>query len=53
MKYIVQSKGLKPLFLVPFERDHSFIDRIEIFNDTNRHLKQRGRVALSGIGGIG
>ena len=44
---------MKPLFVVPFERDRSFINRVEIFNQTNRNLKQHGRVALSGIGGIG
>ena len=46
-------KRRKPLFLVPFGRDDSFIDRIEVFNDINEHSKQHRRVALSGIGGIG
>ena len=53
MRYTVSSKVQKPLFLVPFDRDDSFINRIGIFNDINRLLKQHSRVALSGIGGIG
>lgn len=47
------SKALKPLFLVPFSRDSSFINRIEIFENINRYIKQHRRLALSGIGGIG
>lgn len=47
------SKALKPLFLVPFCRDDSFVNRIEIFNDINKLSKQHRRVAISGIGGVG
>lgn len=47
------SKALKPLFLVPFSRDDSFINRVEIFNDINKYIKQHRRLALSGIGGVG
>ena len=45
--------ALKPLFLVPFSRDGSFINRINIFNHVNRLSEQHHRIALSGIGGIG
>ena len=47
------SKPLRWLFLVPFSRDNSFINRIEIFNDINKYIKQHRRLALSGIGGVG
>lgn len=46
-------KALRPLFLVPFSRDSSFINRTEIFNDLNKYMKQHRRLALSGVGGVG
>lgn len=47
------SKAQKIRFLVPFSRDNSFIDRVEIFNKIDNYIKQDRRLALSGIGGIG
>lgn len=52
-RFLALLKALKPLFLIPFDRDTSFINRIEIFNDIRNHSKQHHRLALSGIGGIG
>ena len=46
-------KTLRHLFLVPFSRDNSFINRTEIFSDINKYAKQHRRLALSGIGGVG
>ena len=47
------SSALNPLFMVPFDRDDSFIDRNEIFTDVNKYIRRHGRAALLGIGGIG
>ncbi len=51
------SKARKSHFVVPFGRDDSFINRIEIFNHMNKYInkrsKQHHRLALSGIGGVG
>ncbi len=51
------SKARKSQFVVPFGRDDSFINRIEIFNHMNnyinKHSKHHHRLALSGIGGVG
>ena len=53
LRRLAPSKVRKPLFLVPFDRDTSFINRVEIFDDIRKHSKQHRRLALSGIGGIG
>ena len=50
---LTDTRVLKPLFLVPFGRDDSFINRIDVFNHINRLSRQHHRIALSGIGGIG
>ena len=47
------SPALKPLFLVPFSRDKSFIDRVDVFTKVDEQMKWNRRVALSGIDGIG
>lgn len=47
------SKPLRPLFLVPFSQDDSFVNRAAIFNNMSKCRKQYGRLALSGIGGVG
>ena len=47
------SKVPKPLFMVPFSQDKSFINRAEIFDSIDKHMKQDRRLALSGTGGIG
>jgi hypothetical protein len=43
----------RPLFTVPFERDSGFVGRSDILDQIDQHLKEHGRVALSGIGGVG
>ena len=50
---LAPSNALKPLFLVPFDRDDSFVDRVEIFNDIDKYRKQHRRLALFGNGGVG
>ena len=47
------SAAVKPLFMVPFNRDPIFIDRAQIFNLIEEQTKTESRVALSGIGGVG
>jgi len=45
---------VKPLFLVPFNRDISFINRVDVFQGIQERLGQeQRRIALSGIGGVG
>ena len=43
----------KPLFLVPFSRDVTFVDRVKIFEDIGEKVKAHSRISLSGIGGVG
>jgi hypothetical protein len=43
----------KPLFTVPFERDHNFVGRSDILEQVDQKLKAYSRVALAGIGGVG
>ncbi|KZF19132.1 hypothetical protein L228DRAFT_271392 [Xylona heveae TC161] len=38
---------------VPFKRDPDFIGRTEILAEVDRRIKERGQVALAGIGGVG
>ena len=47
------SQAHKPLFLVPYGRDRSFIDRKDIFTSIDKQMVSNRRVALSGIGGVG
>lgn len=47
------SRVLKPLFLVPFGQDILFVNRPEIFDGIDQHMRQQRRFALSGIGGVG
>lgn len=44
---------IEPLFSVPFQRDHNFIDRKDIFSQIKEQLQMHHRVSLCGIGGIG
>ena len=46
-------KAAKPLFLVPFSRDATFVDRVRIFGDIDEKSKTCRRISLSGIGGVG
>lgn len=43
----------RSLFSVPFERDLTFIGRIDIINKIESVLQNQSRVAIAGIGGIG
>ena len=43
----------KPIFSVPFQKDHHFIDRKGIFSRIEEQLLVHYRVSLCGIGGIG
>jgi len=46
-------QSAKPAFMVPFERDLSFVGRSDTITEIERKFKTRGRIALTGIGGIG
>ena len=46
-------EAAKPLFLVPFSRDATFVDRVKIFEDIDEKSKTYHRISLSGIGGVG
>ena len=41
------------IFSVPFERDHKFVDRKDIFSKVEEQLSKHHRVSLHGIGGVG
>ena len=44
----------KPVFMVPFEQDETFIGRKDILDDIDQKLKAvRRRAVLTGIGGVG
>ena len=43
----------RKVFLVPFERDCDYIDRVGIIGELNDRLKTHRRVSLAGIGGVG
>ena len=44
---------VKPVFSVPFQRDHNFIDRKDIFSQIEGQLQVHHRVSLCGLGGVG
>ncbi|KAL9064370.1 MAG: hypothetical protein Q9161_008926 [Pseudevernia consocians] len=46
-------EAAKPLFLVPFSRDATFVDRVKIFEDIDEKSKTYHGISLSGIGGVG
>jgi hypothetical protein len=50
---IAASTSIKPIFLVPFERDRDFIGREDILSQVEGQLQTRHRVSLYGLGGIG
>lgn len=50
---IVSSVPVKPVFTVPFQRDHEFIDRKSIFSQIEEKLQTHHQVSLFGIGGVG
>ena len=43
----------RTLFLVPFERDHAYIDRAGIMQELDKKSKSHRRISLAGIGGVG
>ena len=43
----------RTLFLVPFERDHAYIDRAGIMQELDNKSKSHRRISLTGIGGVG
>ncbi len=46
-------KMAKPLFLVPFNKDAMFVDRVQVFKNINEQIKAHHRISLAGIGGAG
>lgn len=44
---------IKPVFMVPFDRDTKYIDRKDITSELSIRLANQRRVALTGIGGAG
>lgn len=43
----------KPVFLLPFPKDSSFIGRAEVLGAMRERFVDEGHVALAGIGGVG
>lgn len=43
----------RTLFLVPFERDHGYIDRAGIMKELDEKSERHRRISLAGIGGVG
>jgi hypothetical protein len=43
----------KPCFIMPFNRDQSFVGREDILQEIESKFKNQRRVALAGIGGVG
>jgi hypothetical protein len=43
----------KPCFMMPFDRDQSFVGREDILQELKSRFKNQRRVALAGIGGVG
>ena len=55
--YTTRSRSPRPeartLFLVPFERDHAYIDRAGLMQELDKRSKSHRRISLTGIGGVG
>ncbi|KAI9853500.1 MAG: hypothetical protein M1813_002205 [Trichoglossum hirsutum] len=47
------TQSIRPIFMVPFERDKKFVGRSDTITEINEKLKTQRRVALAGIGGVG
>ena len=47
------TRSSKPCFIMPFDRDQSFVGREYILQEIERNFKNQRRVALAGIGGVG
>jgi nucleoside phosphorylase/Tfp pilus assembly protein PilF len=45
--------SIRPIFLLPFERDKQFVGREDILSQVGKQLQNQRRVSLHGLGGIG
>lgn len=50
---VTQSRTSKAAFLVPFDKDDKFVGREDILSKIDERLKNKRRVAIAGIGGVG
>jgi len=46
-------KTAEGISMIPFERDIKFVERSDVFRNIIHMYRTHGRVALSGIGGVG
>lgn len=46
-------RSIKRVFMVPFERDLTYLDRTDIMEKLSQMLKVQSRVALHGMSGVG
>jgi hypothetical protein len=46
-------RPIKPCFIMPFDRDQSFVGRKDVLKEMENRFKIQRRVALAGIGGVG
>lgn len=52
-KEVELPKYMKPIFMVPLERDLNFIGRTSIIKEIEAAMGTRRRAAIAGIGGVG
>jgi hypothetical protein len=50
---VVPSVSVRPIFLVPFERDQQFVGREDILSQVEEQFQNQRRVSFHGLGGIG
>jgi nucleoside phosphorylase len=50
---VAPSTSIRPIFLLPFERDNQFVGREDILSQVEKQLQNQRRVSLHGLGGIG
>jgi tetratricopeptide (TPR) repeat protein len=50
---VAPSTSIRPIFLVPFDRDKQFVGRENILSQVEEQLQNQRRVSLHGLGGIG
>ncbi|KAI4147474.1 MAG: hypothetical protein L6R39_003098 [Caloplaca ligustica] len=50
---ISQAKPMRRVNMAPADRDKNFVDRPQIFRDLDATMKEYGRAAIAGIGGVG
>jgi hypothetical protein len=52
--YAASNQPRKPIFMVPFDQDETFVGREDILDNIEQKLKaSRRRAVLTGIGGVG